>query len=68
VVQRSDFEEAKKAVAEVSPGDRQPIMQSVDEELRKNLKIMKAGKAIKEIYDEFYHDLMLWTALQEYTA
>jgi hypothetical protein len=43
-------------------------MQSVDEELRKNLKIMKAGKAIKEIYDEFYHDLMLWTALQEYTA
>ena len=68
VVQRCDFEEAKKEVAKVPAEDRQPLMQLIDDDLSKNLKIMKAGKAIKEIYDEFYQDLMLWTALQEYAA
>jgi hypothetical protein len=68
VVQRVDFEEAKKCVAELPPEVRQPFMQSVDEELHKNLKSVKAGKATKKIYDDCYNDLMLWAALQEYTA
>ncbi len=43
-------------------------MQSVAEELGKNLKIVEAGKATKEILDAVYADMMIWTALQKYTA
>lgn len=68
LVQRCDFVDARKEVAKVPPEDRQPIMQSVDEELRKNFKIVEAGKATKEIFDAVYADMMIWTALQEYTA
>jgi hypothetical protein len=68
VCERADFEKAKQLAAKASAKDRPLLMQSIDEELRKNLKIVEAGKATREIYDMVYADMVLWSAFQEYRA
>jgi hypothetical protein len=36
--------------------------------LRKNAKAVEGNTAAKKIYDDFHGDLLLWTALQEYSV
>jgi hypothetical protein len=62
------LEDCKKVVAAMSVEERAHVMQSVDKALRKNAKAVEGNKAAKKVYDDFHGDLLLWTALQEYTA
>ena len=68
MVEPKALEEIKKAVADMPAAERAHVMQSVDKALRANAKVVEGNEASKKTYDDFYADLMLWTALQKYAA
>lgn len=69
-VERRALEDARKEIAEVPSEERQRAMRSIDKALPKNLEIAeteaKAGKATKELMDECFKDMVVWTVLQEF--
>jgi hypothetical protein len=64
-VERALLDQIRKDVAAYTDEQRRRSMLSVDRALRKALPRVRDGKAKRKIMDNFYADLMLWTALKE---
>lgn len=59
------LDDTRKLVREWSPAERQHALASVDRALRAAIKKVRAQTASKKRMDNFYEDLLLWTALKE---
>jgi hypothetical protein len=62
-VETKVVEEARDEIKSLSPEERENILASVQHDLERNLKAIKAGKLVKKIMDETMHDLVLWHVL-----
>ena len=71
LVRGADLDQARRHAAGLTAEERQQALVSVDRTLRASLPAV-ANMAVRdpgrETMDDFYSDLMLWTALQEKTA
>jgi len=65
LVEPGKLEEADTIVADIPVGDRHKIMWSVDTQLRRMLPLVRMGAASKKTMDNFYNDMLLWTALKK---
>lgn len=65
VVEGNRLAETRQAVNDMPAERRQEVQASVDAALRKALPKIQRGRFSKKVADNFYWDLMLWTALKE---